>query len=74
MTRKRKKPTVNENEQIPQNEETTENQQLETSEQTGRIVIITGDKGGVGKSTFALVSRSFRHWEPVMFGMVALYN
>jgi hypothetical protein len=53
MTRKRKKITVNENEQIPANEETTENQQLETSEQTGRIVIITGDKGGVGKSTFA---------------------
>ncbi|MBK1990120.1 chromosome partitioning protein ParA [Sphaerospermopsis aphanizomenoides BCCUSP55] len=44
---------MNENEQIPANEETTENQQLETTEQTGRIVIITGDKGGVGKSTFA---------------------
>lgn len=65
MTRKRKLRTVNENEQNQSNEDTTqnqqvttdtetvENQQLETTEQTGRIVIITGDKGGVGKSTFA---------------------
>jgi hypothetical protein len=61
MTRKRKKMTVNENEQNQSNEDTTQNQQVTTDNQTvenqtdptGRIVIITGDKGGVGKSTFA---------------------
>lgn len=61
MTRKRKKMTVNENEQNQSNEDTTQNQQATTDNQTvenktdptGRIVIITGDKGGVGKSTFA---------------------
>ncbi|MBJ7298574.1 MAG: chromosome partitioning protein ParA [Dolichospermum sp.] len=41
------------NQQVTTDTETVENQQLETTEQTGRIVIITGDKGGVGKSTFA---------------------
>jgi hypothetical protein len=61
MTKKRKKITVNENEQNQSNEDTTQNQQVTTdtetvenkTDATGRIVIITGDKGGVGKSTFA---------------------
>lgn len=49
MTKKRNKKTMSENKQVEIDEQTVEN----TTQKTGRIVIITGDKGGVGKSTFA---------------------
>ncbi|AFZ28523.1 CobQ/CobB/MinD/ParA nucleotide binding domain-containing protein (plasmid) [Cylindrospermum stagnale PCC 7417] len=52
---------MHESEQIPTSQGTADNKQVTTHEQTventtqqtGRIVIVTGDKGGVGKSTFA---------------------